>query len=580
MTLTSERGSRILAAPTALTSDHPEVDEALGVLTEAAPRWATTAPSAKIQLLDQLIADTAAVAGEWNAAACEAKGLDATGPSGGEELLSGISSFVRLALTLRSSLRDIESDGRPHYPGPVRHRSRNRISIGVLPTSVLDRVLYTGLEGEVWFAPGLSEADVRDQQALAYRNPAAHQGVAAVLGAGNVASLGPRDVLDKLFIQGRVVLLKSNPVNDYLVPYWRRAMAGLIEAGFVRIVRGDAGVGAYIVNHPAVLDLHVTGSDKTHDAIVYGSGPEGARRKALDEPLVSKPLSCELGNVSPVVIVPGEWTPNELRYQAAHVATMLTNNAGFNCLTPRVLVTASGWAQREAFLNELGNVLAGVPTRAAYYPGARSRWEEFVDAHPESRHFGVPGEGELPWTIVEGVAATDTDDLVFNVEAFCSLMAETSLSADTPAAFIDQATAFCNDVIWGTLSMTILVDPRTMKRPDVAEALERAVGDLRYGSIGVNAWHAMSFLAGTTTWGAFPGHPRTDIQSGSGVVGNAFMFDGVEKSVVRGPFVAFPRPAWFVTNPHGGDVLARLFAVQTTRGWAGVPGLLRAVLKK
>jgi hypothetical protein len=578
--MTSERGSRILAASTATTSDVGEVDRALDELALAAPRWAQLAVAEKIRLLDRLIEDTAAVAGEWNAAACDAKGLDAAGPSGGEELLSGISSFVRVALTLRSSLRDIAVGGRPKYPGPVHHHARDRISIGVLPTSLLDRVLYTGLEGEVWFQSGLTEADVRASQALAYQDPTAHQGVSAVLGAGNVASLGPRDVLDKLFVRGRVVLLKSNPVNDYLVPFWRRAMAGLIDAGFLRIVSGDAGVGSYIVHHPLVADLHVTGSDKTHDAIVYGTGPEGARRKADDDPVVSKPLSCELGNVSPVVIVPGEWTPKELRYQAAHVATMLTNNAGFNCLTPRVLVTASGWPQREDFLRELGAVLAKVPTRLAYYPGASSRWEEFVTHYPHARRFGAPADGELPWTLIAGVDASQRDDLVFNVEAFCSLMAETSLTADSAEEFLDQATAFCNEVVWGTLSMTILVDPRSMKRPAVAAALERAVSDLRYGSIGVNAWHAMSFLAGTTTWGAYPGHPRTDIQSGSGVVGNASMFEGVEKSVVRGPFVAFPPPAWFVTNPHGGDVLARLFAVQTGRGWAGVPGLLRAVLRK
>ena len=49
--------------------------------------------------------------------------------------------------------------------------------------------------------------------------------MALVLAAGNVASLGPRDVLSKLFVEGKVVVMKANPVNDYLVPYWRRALA-------------------------------------------------------------------------------------------------------------------------------------------------------------------------------------------------------------------------------------------------------------------------------------------------------------------------------------------------------------------
>ena len=66
-----------------------------------------------------------------------------------------------------------------------------------------------------------------------------------VLGAGNVASLGPRDVLDKLFVEGKVVVLKANPVNDYLVPYWRRALAALIDAGYLRVVSGGTAAGVY-----------------------------------------------------------------------------------------------------------------------------------------------------------------------------------------------------------------------------------------------------------------------------------------------------------------------------------------------
>ena len=38
------------------------------------------------------------------------------------------------------------------------------------------------------------------------------------------------------------------------------------------------------------------------------------------------------------------------------------------------------------------------------------------------------------------------------------------------------------------------------------------------------------------TWGAYPGHTPEDIQSGSGVVHNTWLFDHPEKSVVRAPF--------------------------------------------
>ena len=116
--------------------------------------------------------------------------------------------------------------------------------------------------------------------------------------------------------------------------------------------------------------MHITGSDKTYDAVVFGTGPEGERRKAADEPVLDKPVTAELGNVSPVIVVPGKWSIAELRYQAEHVATMLVNNAGFNCVSARVIVTHAGWPQRDAFLGALTQTLAEITTRRAYYPGA------------------------------------------------------------------------------------------------------------------------------------------------------------------------------------------------------------------
>ena len=123
-----------------------------------------------------------------------------------------------------------------------------------------------------------------------------------------MASLGPRDVLSKLFVEGKVVVMKANPVNDYLVPHWRRALAALIDAGVLRIVDGGAAVGQYLTGHARIDEVHITGSDKTYDAVVFGTGPEGARRKEADEPALDKPVTAELGNVSPVIVVPGKWS--------------------------------------------------------------------------------------------------------------------------------------------------------------------------------------------------------------------------------------------------------------------------------
>ncbi|HEY7930850.1 MAG TPA: aldehyde dehydrogenase family protein [Acidimicrobiales bacterium] len=573
------------SAPTSGAQDHGGLDE--GALDEAvravaahAIDWANTAPARRAELLARVVADTRDVADAWSAAGCAAKGYDPLSSEGGEELFSGVGTFLRLAQALRRSMLDLANAGRPRYPGPVQHRPGNRLSVQVMPASTFDKILYAGQTGEIWMQPGVDEAQLQAGQALAYRDPFAHAGVAVVLGAGNVGSLGPRDVLHKLFAEGKVVVLKANPVNDYLVAYWERAMAALIDEGVLRVVRGGAQVGVYLTGHELVDEVHVTGSDKTHDAIVYGAGDEGARRKARDERLITKPVSCELGNVSPVVIVPGDWSDQEMAYQARHVASMIANNAGFNCLTPRVLVTSAHWAQRAQFLDALEGVFATLAPRRAYYPGAAARRDEFLAHHPEAHQIGDAGDGEMPWTLIRDVDAANPDEICFNVEAFCALASETALASATPADFLAEATNFCNERVWGTLSMTILCDPRTMKQPDVAHALERAVANLRYGSIGVNLWHAMSFAFATTAWGAYPGHPVTDIQSGSGFVGNTYLFSTVEKSVVRGPFVASPAPAWFATNRHAHAVLQRLFAFEAAPSWTKVPALLRAALKK
>ena len=56
--------------------------------------------------------------------------------------------------------------------------------------------------------------------------------VAAVLGAGNVSSIGAMDVLHMLvFAERQACVLKLHPVNSYLGEIHSAAFAGLIEEG-------------------------------------------------------------------------------------------------------------------------------------------------------------------------------------------------------------------------------------------------------------------------------------------------------------------------------------------------------------
>ncbi|HLK45026.1 MAG TPA: aldehyde dehydrogenase family protein [Acidimicrobiales bacterium] len=559
--------------------DAGSLDAAVLSVAANVDRWASTGPAAREALLARVVASLADAAPAWHLAACEAKGLDPNGYDGGEELVAGVGVLARLAQQLRQSLHEIGRDGRPRIPGPVRHVPGGRLAMGVVPRSTWDRVLLPRQLGEVWAQPGLALDDVVSGQARAYQDPEGHRGVACVLGAGNVASLGPNDALSKLFVEGKVVVLKANPVNDYLVEHWERALKPLVDEGVLRIVRGGGAAGAHLVNHSLVDEVHVTGSDKTFEAIVFGPGEEGRRRKEANVRLLTKRVTAELGSVSPVVVVPGRWSAKDLSYQAAHVASMLVNNAGFNCVTPRVLVTWRHWPQREAFLNELECVLSTIPTRLAYYPGASERHEAFVSTHEGARLLGAADEGRLPWTLLRGLDARRHDDTALNVEAFCSLMAETALDTATPDQFVDAAVEFCNDVVWGTLGATVLAHPSQLKDPLVGGRVDAAIASLRFGSIGLNVWHAWSFAFGTTTWGAFPGHHPTDIQSGVGVVGNALMFDRPEKSIVSGPFRVTPTPPTFATARASNAALRRFVSMQLDPSVAKLPGLVAAALR-
>ncbi len=576
---TVQRGA---AAPQQLSAedfDEKALSEVVTKVAASKDKWAQLSIAKRRSLLEETISAIVNEAPAWLHSACKAKGLEEGTTESGEELFSGIGTLVTMARALVIALKDLETKGRPIFPGPVEIALDGRTKIGVFPRTNLERALFAKTTAEVWMKPGLDRRAIQAAQAPAYKDPESHKGLSLVLGAGNVAALGPRDVLSKLFVEGKVVVLKANPVNDYLVPHWTRAMSPLIDAGFLAIVRGGAQVGSYLCDHPLVEDIHVTGSDKTYDAIVYGVGPEGAARKAADTPLRTKPVSAELGSVSPVIVVPGKWSDKELRYQAEHVATMLTNNAGFNCLTPRVIITHASWPQREAFMVEIESVLATIPTRKAYYPGAKDRFQAFVDAHPDADLIGGTANGALPWTVVRGVDAKTTTDICLNVEAFCSLTSECALDADSTAAFVAEAVRFANDVVWGSLSATVLCHPSQIADPLVGPAVEKAIADLKYGGIGFNLFHGLVFALSTTSWGAYPGHARNDIQSGCGVVGNAYMLEGIQKSVVRGPWIQKPKPVWFATQKNSSKVMAKLLNYQANPSFKSMLAVLGAAIR-
>lgn len=549
------------------------MDDAVATLGAAAGRWASSSIPERLRLLGELKEGFAGVADRWVAACRVAEGIARQSHYGGEEWLAGPYLVLRNIRLLERSLKDLKTYGRPRIPGRVRTLPDGRTAAQVFPADWTDRMFFPGVTAEVWMEPGVTPDALEETQAVAYRHPD-DGGVALVLGAGNVSSIGPMDALYKLFVDQRVVLYKTHPVNEYLGPLMEEAFEPLARKGFFRLVYGGAEEGAYLCRHEGVDEIHITGSDRTYEAIVFGPGEEGRERKAEHRPVLDTPVTAELGNVSPVIVVPGPWSESDLEYQAENVVSMLVNNAGFNCNAARVVVQHEQWDLREDLLDEMRRVLATVPPRKAYYPGAEERFDRFSEAHGESfERFGAPSQEQLPWGLAADLDPENADDPFFRQEAFCSLFGETALPSSSPAAFVREAVDFANDRLWGTLNATLLVHPETLKDPEMRQAVEAAVADLRYGTVAINCWAAVGYGLGVTTWGAYPGHEPWDVQSGVGVVHNTLMFSQAEKSVVRSPFRSFPKPPWFVSHGTGSELARQLTRFENDRSLFRLPAV-------
>lgn len=508
------------------------------------------------------------IAPQWVEAACQAKGIDPNASLAGEEWLAGPMTTLR---HLRLYQEALKAQGQPQIP-QVQERPNGQTVGRVFPGNWPERLLWPGFRAEVWMQPGQPVT-----QAAAYRQKPERGRLALVLGAGNIASIGPLDALYKLFVEDQVVLLKLNPVNDYLRPLLEVAFGSLIQAGFLGLVKGDGAVGAYLCHHPQVETIHLTGSHHTHDAIVWGSTlEEQQQRRSARQPRLHKPITAELGCVTPVLVVPGPWSQGDIRFQARHVASMVAHNASFNCTAAQVVVTAKGWPQQQAFLTALHQELAAIPPRQAYYPGTQERYQAFLNHYPQAQSLASPTTGTLPWTVIPDVPAEPGEDALTQ-EAFCGLLAEVDLEAEDSPEFLAKAVSFVNEQVWGTLSCVLLVHPTTQKHD--RQGLENAIAELRYGSIGINAWTGVLYSLGVTPWGAFPGHTLEAIGSGRGVVHNTYLLDHPQKSMLRAPFRIFPTPAWFATHKNLRHLGQRLTAFEANPTWTQLPGIFLAALR-
>ena len=141
------------------------------------------------------------------AAALAAKGLPADSPLAGEDWFAGPYIQVRTLRLLIQTLERIQLHGAVRVPSRlVRQRANGQLAVRVFPDGLLDSLLYRGFTAEVWMEPGVTRDNLAENVGLAQRRTDLDPGVALVLGAGNINSIAPLDMLQKLFAEGRALV--------------------------------------------------------------------------------------------------------------------------------------------------------------------------------------------------------------------------------------------------------------------------------------------------------------------------------------------------------------------------------------
>ncbi len=561
--------------------NHAAVDADLATLDRAKHAWAQTPIPDRITLLEQIKDALAPIAQDWARAAAQAKGLDPDGPLAGEEWLSGPYAVMSTCNNLMATLRRAQNGT---LTLPQRTLAHGQQAVKVLPYTLWDRLLLSGVTADVWMDPAVTAQDVPHQIAAPLKaERATRQGkVALVLGAGNIAAIPPLDVFQKLFAEDEVVILKMNPVNAYLAPFLEAALKPLIDVDALRIVRGGGDLGAWLCDHPLVETLHITGAGATHDAIVWGTGPEGAANKAAGTPKNPRPMTSELGAVCPTIVVPGPWSDADIAFQAENIATQKLHNSGFNCIACQVLVVPDGWDKTDPLVTAITKTIAQ-NQRPAYYPGAQDRCTEFEMAAETATPIN---RGDAP----DCILAPTTPPALTRAEVFAPALSLHRMAHSDAEGFLKAAIAWANDTLYGTLGGNIIIHPATIRAMG-RDRFDALLADFKYGCIAVNTWAGVGFLLTVTPWGAFPGHRLDDVQSGIGQVHNTFMIAQAERAVIEAPFRPFPRgilsgdfsllprPPWFITNKRAHALGRLLTAFQHRPSWLKIPKIFWEALR-
>lgn len=380
--------------------------------------------------------------------------------------------------------------------------------------------------------------------------------ITAVLGCGNFDC--PVDLLTALFIENNVVVYKMSPLAEQCLGPFTEIFNPLISRGFLAFTSGGPKEGAELLHHPEVAKWFMTGDVKTANRILFDMTespfkdrePGTVSFEEMEAKLIlKKPFTIELGNCSPFIIAPGEWTDRELYRHARHLSMGLLMNGGHFCAHPQVIVTCKNWPQREQFLQYLRQTTNEARTGGMFYPNGPSNLDRFKKKLAEEdcdMNKSIWNDGNV--VFAEDLKLTS---IILIEETFCPVAGEFPL--DTPPTIVDflpQAVDFVNSKAHGSLCATIIAKATT---PADNEVVEDSILKLNYGSVGLNVNGIAAIFFPQLVWGAYPRHSdAAHLQSGIGFFGNIYGFRRPIKSVFRSSFLG---PSHYLqVIPKGGEI--------------------------
>ena len=487
-----------------------------------------------ISLLEKTIQNIQGIAYYWATLSAEKKQILQKHKEG-EEWLGG--PFVSI-LTTQYYIEYLKGNS------PLKEENYDKIknSYKVFPNKFIESLTFPLLKAEIRFNKSMSFSQIDEFRGFNQRIGASDN-VTLVLGAGNVSSIPFLDTLFHLVAKRSAILLKLNPVNDYLLPVFEKVFAEFIDRGFISVVNGNLDTSRYLTKHRSIDSIHLTGSNYTYENIVYDRQLSDKERSLSTIPKTNKkPIFSELGNVTPIIIHPGKWTNSELKFQARKIATAKLNNSGFNCIAAQVIVLPKGWRSAEKLKKYIKFYLKKIGDTTSYYPGA----SESLDSLKTNENYELVNESSCSTPFM--TADLDAEEKYSSSEVWNTTLYFKELEYSDNESFTDISINYVNNELWGNLGASVLI--KGSKKKNNQHIVNKYKNDLNYGTVAINEWSAIAFILPTMPWGGYPGNKDNDIQSGQGYVHNAYFFESPLKGIVETNFrfSRFIDPPWFVNN--------------------------------